>query len=191
MQFGCNISCNFLKIAIKVHGGFKMLEASAIVQQEIGIKSGKLTLVYICYFHHDLEHEIRNIALKSGTKICMCKQVLFRTPSYNHSVTPKLFLLGVKAGLLSRLNQQEHTIMQLQSDTLKHEFLQQHHEAEIAQLQWQLADKDKEISALRNELVHREKMMDKQRAELEDAARHIEDLQYAQVCTKQYRRFVR
>lgn len=72
--------------------------------------------------------------------------------------------------------------MQLQSDTLKHEFLQQQHETEIAQLQWQLADKDKEISSLRNELVHREKTLDKQRAELEDAVRHIEELQYGQVC---------
>ena len=72
--------------------------------------------------------------------------------------------------------------MQLQSDMLKHEFLQQQHEAEIAQLQWQLADKDKENSSLRNELVYREKTVDKQRAELEDAARHIEELQYAQVC---------
>lgn len=84
---------------------------------------------------------------------------------------------------MSRLNQQEHAIMQLQSDTLKQGFLQQQHEAEIAQLQWQLAEKEKEVSALRNELVHREKTVDKQRVELEEASRHIEELQYEQVNT--------
>ena len=93
-----------------------------------------------------------------------------------------IFLLGVKAGLLSRLNQQEHTIMQLQSDTLKQEFLQQQQKSEIAQLQWQLAEKDKELANLRNELLHREKTLDKQRAELEKAARHVEELQFSQVC---------
>lgn len=89
-------------------------------------------------------------------------------------------LQGVKAGLLSRLNQQEHTIMQLQSDTLKQEFLQQQQKSEIAQLQWQLAEKDKELANLRNELLHREKTLDKQRAELEKAARHAEELQFSQ-----------
>lgn len=90
--------------------------------------------------------------------------------------------LGIKAGLLSRLNQQEQTIMQLQSDSLKHELSQQQHESEVEQLQYQLAERDKEVSALRSELVRREKTVDKQRVELEDAMRHIEELQFAQVC---------
>lgn len=89
-------------------------------------------------------------------------------------------LQGIKAGLLSRLNHQERTIMQLQSESLKQGFMQQQHESEVAQLQWQLTERDKEVSALRNELVHREKMVDKQRAELEDAVRHIEELKFAQ-----------
>ena len=92
------------------------------------------------------------------------------------------FSPGIKAGLLSRLNHQERTIMQLQSESLKQGFMQQQHESEVAQLQWQLTERDKEVSALRNELVHREKMVDKQRAELEDAVRHIEELKFAQVC---------
>lgn len=71
--------------------------------------------------------------------------------------------------------------MQLQSDSLKHELAQQKHESDVAQLKWQLAERDKEVSALRNELVRREKTVDKQRMELEDAMRHIEELQYAQV----------
>lgn len=91
-------------------------------------------------------------------------------------------LQGVKAGLLSRLNQQEHTIMQLQSDTLKQEFLQQQHKSEITQLQWQLTEKEKEVANLRNQLLHREKTVDKQRAELEEAARHMEELRLTQVC---------
>ena len=92
-----------------------------------------------------------------------------------------IILLGTKAGLLSRLNHQEQTIMQLQSDTLKHELSQQKYESEVGQLQYQLAERDKEVSALRNELVRREKTADKQRLELEDAVRHIEGLQFAQV----------
>lgn len=91
-------------------------------------------------------------------------------------------LQGVKAGLLSRLNQQEHTIMQLQSDTLKQEFLQQQHKSEITQLQWQLTEKEKEVANLRSQLLHREKTVDKQRAELEEAARHMEELRLTQVC---------
>lgn len=71
--------------------------------------------------------------------------------------------------------------MQLQSDSLKRELAQQKHESDVAQLKWQLAERDKEVSALRNELVRREKTVDKQRMELEDAMRHIEELQYAQV----------
>lgn len=71
--------------------------------------------------------------------------------------------------------------MQLQSDSLKHELAQQKHESDVAQLKWQLAERDKEVSALRNELVRREKTVDKHRMELEDAMRHIEELQYAQV----------
>ena len=71
--------------------------------------------------------------------------------------------------------------MQLQSDSLKHELAQQKHESDVVQLKWQLAERDKEVSALRNELVRREKTVDKQRMELEDAMRHIEELQYAQV----------
>lgn len=90
--------------------------------------------------------------------------------------------LGIKAGLLSRLNFQEQTIMQLQSDSLKHELSQQQHKSEVEQLQYQLAERDKEVSALRSELVRREKTVDKQRVELEDAMRHIEELQFAQVC---------
>ena len=90
-------------------------------------------------------------------------------------------LLGIKSGLQSRLNQQEQSIMQLQSDSLKRELAQQKHESDVAQLKWQLAERDKEVSALRNELVRREKTVDKQRMELEDAMRHIEELQYAQV----------
>lgn len=90
--------------------------------------------------------------------------------------------LGIKAGLMSRLNQQEHTIMQLQSDSLKQELAQQQHASEVEQLQYQLAERDKEVSALRNELVHSERTVDKQRVELEDAMRHIEELQFAQVC---------
>ena len=82
---------------------------------------------------------------------------------------------------MSRLNQQEQTIMHLQSDTLKHEFMQQQHESEVAQFKWQLVERDKEVSSLRNELIRREKTLDKQRAELEDAIRHIEELKYAQV----------
>ena len=82
---------------------------------------------------------------------------------------------------MSRLNQQEQTIMHLQSDRLKHEFMQQQHESEVAQFKWQLAERDKEVSSLRNELIRREKTLDKQRAELEDAIRHIEELKYAQV----------
>ncbi|XP_078379226.1 dixin-like isoform X2 [Oculina patagonica] len=89
-------------------------------------------------------------------------------------------LQGIKAGLLSRLNQQEQTIMQLQSGSLKHELSQQQHESEVQQLQYQLTERDKEVSALRNELVRREKTVDKQRLELEDAMRHIEELQFAQ-----------
>ena len=89
---------------------------------------------------------------------------------------------GIKAGLLSRLNLQEQTIMQLQSDSLKHELSQQQHKSEVEQLQYQLAERDKEVSALRSELVRREKTVDKQRVELEDAMRHIEELQFAQVC---------
>ena len=96
--------------------------------------------------------------------------------------------LGIKAGLLSRLNLQEQTIMQLQSDSLKHELSQQQHKSEVEQLQYQLAERDKEVSALRSELVRREKTVDKQRVELEDAMRHIEELQFAQVCvvTQEY-----
>ena len=91
---------------------------------------------------------------------------------------------GIKAGLLSRLNLQEQTIMQLQSDSLKHELSQQQHKSEVEQLQYQLAERDKEVSALRSELVRRENTVDKQRVELEDAMRHIEELQFAQVCVE-------
>jgi len=91
---------------------------------------------------------------------------------------------GIKAGLLSRLNLQEQTIMQLQSDSLKHELSQQQHKSEVEQLQYQLAERDKEVSALRSELVRREKTVDKQRIELEDVIRHIEELQFAQVCVE-------
>ena len=72
--------------------------------------------------------------------------------------------------------------MQLQSDTLKQEFLQQQHNSEITQLQWQLTEKEKEVANFRNQLLHREKTVDKQRAELEEAARHMEELQLTQVC---------
>lgn len=89
-------------------------------------------------------------------------------------------LQGIKAGLLSRLNLQEQTIMQLQSDSLKHELSQQQHKSEVEQLQYQLAERDKEVSALRSELVRRENTVDKQRVELEDAMRHIDELQFAQ-----------
>ncbi|CAH3189594.1 unnamed protein product [Porites evermanni] len=95
-------------------------------------------------------------------------------------------LQGIKSGLMSRLNQQEQTIMHLQSDTLKHEFMQQQHESEVAQFKWQLAERDKEVSSLRNELIRREKTLDKQRAELEDAIRHIEELKYAQTGPNRY-----
>lgn len=92
--------------------------------------------------------------------------------------------LGIKAGLLSRLNLQEQTIMQLQSDSLKHELSQQQHKSEVEQLQYQLTERDKEVSALRSELVRRENTVDKQRVELEDAMRHIDELQFAQVCAE-------
>lgn len=101
----------------------------------------------------------------------------------NKSKEECINLQGIKSGLQSRLNQQEQSIMQLQSDSLKRELAQQKHESDVAQLKWQLAERDKEVSALRNELVRREKTVDKQRMELEDAMRHIEELQYAQAGT--------
>ena len=71
--------------------------------------------------------------------------------------------------------------MHLQSVILKHELSQQHQESEISQLCWQLAEKDKEVSALRTELLRRERTVDKQKAELENAFRHIEELHIPQV----------
>lgn len=65
--------------------------------------------------------------------------------------------------------------MQLQLDFLKYELVQQKYELDVVQLKWQFVERDKEVFVFRNELVRREKIVDKQRMEFEDVMRYIEE----------------
>ena len=90
-------------------------------------------------------------------------------------------LQGVKAGLNSRMSQQEQTIMQMKTQLLKLDFIQQNSDTELTELHKHLQERDREISALRSELIRRDRTVEKQRAELEDALKRIDEMRYAQV----------
>lgn len=92
-----------------------------------------------------------------------------------------LNLQGVKAGLNSRMSQQEQTIMQMKTQLLKLDFLQQNSDTELTELHQHLQERDREITAMRSELIRRDRTVEKQRAELEDATRRIDEMGYAQV----------
>ena len=90
-------------------------------------------------------------------------------------------LQGIKSGLMSRLNQQEQSIMHLKSELLKHGFSRQQQKGEIEELHRRLEERDREISAMRTEFARRERTSEKQQVELAEALRCVEELRFSQV----------
>jgi len=88
---------------------------------------------------------------------------------------------GIKSGLTSRLSLQEEAIMQLKSELLKSSFMLQNRNAEIVELQRKLDEREAETASIRGELLRRERIIDRQRAEFEDTLRDMEHMKYAEV----------
>ncbi|CAH1272016.1 DIXDC1 [Branchiostoma lanceolatum] len=82
-------------------------------------------------------------------------------------------LHGTKVGLQSRLAEQDNSLLEMKNELLRLGFVMEQFEADKAELQRKVDEKNKMLTDLRRQLTEKDRQLDEQQAKLEEAERKL------------------
>ncbi|KAI8518682.1 Dixin [Branchiostoma belcheri] len=82
-------------------------------------------------------------------------------------------LHGTKVGLQSRLTEQDNSLLEMKNELLRLGFVMEQFEADKAELQRKVDEKNKMLTDLRRQLTEKDRQLDEQQAKLEEAERKL------------------